>query len=127
MYQDTTKLKTVLDEAKRLNEIGGDWDRRNRLKVYEALYLLAVRDVKTAASLFLDCVATFTCTELITYTRFIFLTLVTNIITLSRTELKKKIIVDPQVITVIRELPAAQKLVWSIYNCNYKAYFDGVR
>lgn len=123
---DTNKLKAVLDEAKRLNEIGGDWDRRNRLKVYEALYLLAVRDVKGAAGLLLDCVATFTCTELISYTRFMFLTLVTNVITLSRTDLHKKIIVDPQVITVIRELPAAQKLVWSIYNCDYKSFFGGI-
>lgn len=115
-----------MDEAKRLNETGGDWDRRNRLKVYEALYLLATRDVKGAAGLLLDCVATFTCTELITYTRFMFLTLVTNVITLSRTDLRKKIIVDPQVISVIRELPAAQKLVWSIYNCKYQDFFDGV-
>lgn len=30
---DTSKLKGTLSEAKRLNDIGGDWDRRNRLKV----------------------------------------------------------------------------------------------
>eukprot|EP01033_Poteriospumella_lacustris_P002597 gene2597-1890_t len=123
---DTNALKKTIDEAKKLNETGGDWDRRNRLKVYEALYLLAARDVKGAAALLLDCVATFTCTELITYTQFIFLTLVTTVITLSRTDLRKKIIVDPQVISVIRELPAAQKLVWSIYNCKYQDFFDGI-
>lgn len=82
--------------------------------------------MKGAAALLLDCVATFTCTELITYTQFMFLTLVTTVITLSRTDLRKKIIVDPQVISVIRELPAAQKLVWSIYNCKYQDFFDGV-
>lgn len=31
--QDTAQLKECVAEAKRLNETGGDWDRRNRLKV----------------------------------------------------------------------------------------------
>lgn len=43
---DTALLKDLVAEAKKLNEIGGDWDRRNRLKVYEAYYLLTVRDLK---------------------------------------------------------------------------------
>lgn len=44
--QDTALLKDLVAEAKRLNDLGGDWDRRNRLKVYEAYYLLTVRDLK---------------------------------------------------------------------------------
>jgi 26S proteasome regulatory subunit N7 len=120
-------LKKVIDEAKRLNDVGGDWDRRNRLKVYEAYYLLSVREVKSAASLFLDCIATFTCTELCSYSQFIFMTLVTNVITLDRNALRKKIILDPQVITMIRDLPSAQLLVHSIYNCDYQSFFKGVR
>jgi hypothetical protein len=31
--QDTVKLKDFVTEAKKLNDAGGDWDRRNRLKV----------------------------------------------------------------------------------------------
>lgn len=44
--QDTAQLKEFVAEAKKLNETGGDWDRRNRLKVYEAYYLLTIRDLK---------------------------------------------------------------------------------
>jgi 26S proteasome subunit RPN7 len=40
--------------------------------VYEAFYLITVRDITGAAALLLDCVATFTCTELCTYEQFIF-------------------------------------------------------
>lgn len=43
-----------------------------RLKVYEALYLVSARDIKGAAALLLQCVATFTCTELCSYQEFIF-------------------------------------------------------
>ena len=46
LLQDTDKLKTLIADAKRLNDAGGDWDRRNRLKVYEALYLIICRDLK---------------------------------------------------------------------------------
>lgn len=50
-------------------EEGGDWDRRNRLKVYEGVYCMAVRDFKKAANLFLDTISTFTSYELMDYTR----------------------------------------------------------
>lgn len=46
---------------------GGDWDRRNRLKIYEAMYLITNRSFKKAADLLLDCIATFTCVELTSY------------------------------------------------------------
>merc|ERR1712170_58796 len=34
---------------RKLIDDGGDWDRRNRLKVYEGLYKLTIRDFKNAA------------------------------------------------------------------------------
>jgi hypothetical protein len=39
----------------------------------------------------LDCVATFTCTELCTYKQFMFYTLLTSLIALDRTTLRKKV------------------------------------
>lgn len=38
MAQDTVKLKDFVAEAKKLNDAGGDWDRRNRLKVRRSRY-----------------------------------------------------------------------------------------
>lgn len=57
---DWREVKEGLKKAKELVTEGGDWERKNRLKVYEALFLLAVRDIKKAAQLFLDSIATFT-------------------------------------------------------------------
>jgi 26S proteasome regulatory subunit N7 len=78
-------------------EVGGDWDRRNRLKTYEALYLIISRDIRGAAKLLLDCVATFTAVELFSYERFMFYAVVTAIMSLSRTDMKSKIVKNPQV------------------------------
>lgn len=124
--QDIPKLKATITEAKRLNDLGGDWDRRNRLKVYEALYLLLTRDVKEASKLLLECVATFTCTELCSYKDFMFYALITSVVTLNRTDLRKKVINDPHVITIIRELPNPKKLVNTVYNCDYKGFFAAI-
>merc|ERR1719328_859865 len=51
-WLDHSLVKANLDKATTLMEEGGDWDRRNRLKVYEGLYALAVRDFDRSAKLF---------------------------------------------------------------------------
>ena len=70
-FDDLTVVKNEIDRAKALLEQGGDWERRNRLKVYEALFLLRIRDLKKASALLLDSIATFTATELLPYNQFI--------------------------------------------------------
>jgi len=37
-----------------------------------------------------------------------------------------QVIVDPNVISIFRELPQADTLVNSIYSCDYKKFFEGV-
>jgi len=75
----------------RLIDEGGDWDRRNRLKVYRGTYCMAVRDFKQAASLFLDTVATFTSYELMDYKAFVTYTVFCSMIALSRPDLREKV------------------------------------
>lgn len=52
-YGDVETAKTKIDLARRLNDEGGDWDRRNRLKIYEAVYFMHVRDFAKSAELLL--------------------------------------------------------------------------
>lgn len=65
-------------------EEGGDWEKKNKLKVYEGIYKMMVRDFKGASDLFLDSVATFTCTELLEYKDFIFYTVICSMMTQNR-------------------------------------------
>lgn len=74
-----------------LFEEGGDWERKNRLKVYEGLYCMSTRNFKKAADLFLDSISTFTTYELFPYDTFIFYTVLTSIISLDRVSLKQKV------------------------------------
>jgi 26S proteasome regulatory subunit N7 len=56
------KVKDNIDECHRLLEKGGDWERKNRLKVYEGIYKLIIRDFTGAAKLFVDVLPTFNAT-----------------------------------------------------------------
>lgn len=53
-------VRESIEKCKRLFEEGGDWERKNRLKVYESLYFMSTRSFKMSADLFLDSIATFT-------------------------------------------------------------------
>ena len=60
-------------------------------QVFEALYSILTRDLRKAATLLMDCVATFSSTEICSYPQFMFYAIVTNLLTLPRIELKKKV------------------------------------
>lgn len=72
-------------------EEGGDWDRRNRFKVYEGLFELSIRNFEKAAKNFLDTVATFTSQELIDFNRFVTYAVLAAMLELKRNELKLKV------------------------------------
>jgi 26S proteasome regulatory subunit N7 len=59
-YGDWRAVKGRLAAAAELAESGGDWERRNRLKMYQAATALATRDTAGAAGLLVDGVSTFT-------------------------------------------------------------------
>ena len=87
----------------------------------------SVGRLSQAAKLLLDCIATFTCVELCSYKTFMLYALLTNLICLDRNQLRKKLVQDPHVITAVRELPAAQRLLHGIYHCDYQQFFSAVR
>lgn len=129
-YGDAGLTSQSIEQARALIEKGGDWDRRNRLKVYEGLHLLSVRDFKRGGQLFLDALPTFTATELITFHDFVGLTVLSNLLRLGwegkRAELRKKIIDSPEVLQVIDDMPQLKLLVNSLYNAEYGAFFKAL-
>nr|KJB51170.1 hypothetical protein B456_008G204800 [Gossypium raimondii] len=122
-YMDFDLISKSIDTAKNLFEKGGDWERKNRLKVYEGLYCMSTRNFKKAANLFLDSISTFTTYELFPYDTFIFYTVLTSIISLDRVSLKQKVVDAPEILTVIGKIPHLSEFLNSLYNCQYKSFF----
>ena len=60
---------------------GADWDKKNKLKIFEGVYCMMIRDFKKTADLFVSSVATFTATEVMEFNDFVFYTVVLAILT----------------------------------------------
>jgi 26S proteasome regulatory subunit N7 len=89
-YMDQDLVERNLEKAKTLVDEGGDWDRRNRMKVYQGLRAMSIRDFKSAADLFLETVATFTSYELMDYQKFVTYTVICCLFALERPKLREK-------------------------------------
>jgi len=125
-HHDIPLLRANITKAKSLVEKGGDWERRNLLHVYEAIYLLILREFKDASTLLLDSIATFTCYALFDYNTFIFYTVLTSLVSLDRVTLRDKVIKSPEVFSVIGDIPNLKTLLFSLYECQYQQFFTAL-
>ena len=117
-------LKEYLQKIKDLLKDGGDWEKRNRLKVYEGLYLILTKNFEQAGKNFLDALMTFTSYELFDFKTFVFYTAVINIISVDRKDLKEKIIDNSDVLSCINEIPHLQKFLNTFYEGEYAQFFQ---
>jgi len=122
-FGDHAVITENLAEAEKLIEEGGDWDRRNRLKVYRGMHLASIRQFERAGELLLDALSTFTAVELISYNEFVALTIIVNTLTLKRVDLKKKLISAPEVISALPDLPVLADFTSNLYKCHYEKFF----
>lgn len=100
-YGDKVLVKKHVDRAKTLVDSGGDWDRRNRLKAYEGLYLLTVRSYNLAAPLLLDSLSTFTSYELCTYSNLVVYSVLAGSVSLKRVDFKSKVVDAPEIKAIL--------------------------
>lgn len=116
--------------AKGLNEKGGDWDRRNRLKVYEGVLCIVSRDFANASAALLDAISTFTATELMSYEQFMFYAVLVALKTLPRAKLKKSVIDSPDVIAVLARDTVGgadlSELLAAFYDGRYAAFLQAL-
>lgn len=85
---------------------------------------MLIKDFKSAADLLVSSIATFTCTELLDYKKFIFYAVVMALVTHDRKKLKKDIINCSDVLAVYRDIPHLKQFVESYYNCEYRLFFE---
>ncbi|KAJ6249209.1 26s proteasome non-atpase regulatory subunit 6 [Anaeramoeba flamelloides] len=122
-FDDISIVETNLSSAKLILKKSSDWERKNRIKVYEGYHCLKLRQFKKAANFFLDSIATFTANELFDYTKFVYYSVLSSIVSFPRTDLKKKVIDAPEILTAIEEVPHLSELLNSLYNCQYKDFY----
>ncbi|KAG0651593.1 putative 26S proteasome regulatory subunit rpn7 [Hyphodiscus hymeniophilus] len=100
-YGDKVLVRKQVERAKTLVESGGDWDRRNRLKAYQGLYLLTVRSYNLAAPLLLDSLSTFTSYELCSYSSLVVYSVLAGSVSLKRVDFKSKVVDAPEIKAIL--------------------------
>jgi len=121
-FEDMELAKREIDRAKTELGKGGDWERRNKLKVYEGMYLMATRNWKDAATLFLNVMPTFTAVELVEFKDFIFYTVIMTMVALDRPTLREKLVSSPEVLSAIKETPHLKEFMDSYFYCRYQDF-----
>ena len=117
-------LKEYLSKCKELlKDEGGDWEKKNRFKVYEGLNFILNKNFKDAGKNFLDALMTFTSYELFDFKTFVFYTAIVNIITVDRKTLKERIIDNSDVLSCINDIPHLQKFLNTFYEGEYSEFF----
>jgi 26S proteasome regulatory subunit N7 len=113
----------------RLIDAGGDWDRRNRLKAYNGIYLISIRSFAPAADLLLDVLSTFTSTELMPFEDVVKYAVIAGTISLARVDLKTKVIDSPEVLQILPGHPVLEpldRLMNCLYVREYNTYFHAL-
>ncbi|GMT24212.1 hypothetical protein PFISCL1PPCAC_15509, partial [Pristionchus fissidentatus] len=131
-HLDHKLINDNMAKAKELMEQGGDWERKNRLRSYEALHKMSIRDFSGAASLFLEAVPTFGSYELMSYEQLVFYTVITSLMALERPDLRKKVVrcneVQEQLTGggVNGGLVLIRQYLNSYYDCHYDTFFQSM-
>eukprot|EP00736_Rhodelphis_marinus_P005936 Rmarinus@m.17589 len=125
-YEDFSLVGEYVDKAKALIEKGGDWERRNRLKVYEGYYLMCARKFKQAAALLIEALPTFTATEMCEFKSLVLYAVLLSMVALNRPDLKKQVVNSSDVLSCIRETPHLEDYLTSLYECRYGDFMQAL-
>jgi len=123
-FDDKDLAKKEIDRAKVELGKGGDWERRNKLKVYEGIFLMMSRQWKDAAQLFLKVMPTFTATEVVEFKDFIFYSVILTLVALDRPTIRSELVTSPDVLGSIKETPHLQDFMESYFYCRYTSFME---
>jgi 26S proteasome regulatory subunit N7 len=118
--EDRRLMRRELARARDLLAKGSDWERRNRLRVYDALHRMYCEgEWLEASEAFLDGLATFTATELLSFPQFVFYAVVCCLATRERPVLQERVASSPEVLQVIDNYPAVRDCLNAFVSCDY--------
>lgn len=113
----------LFPKCQALNKEDGDWEKKNKLNIYEGIIMLLHRDFKSAASLFISVINTFNAEEIMPFATLVTYSSLLGIISLKRSEFKEKVINSSEVLGVYLENQLLSEFIDSIYTGKYYRVF----
>lgn len=71
----------------------------------------------------MESISTFSSPEIISYKELVRYTVLLCMISIKRSDFKKKIVHSPEILTCIREISNVKSLMESFYKCDYRQFF----
>eukprot|EP00919_Chromeraceae_sp_WS-2016_P025642 GHVR01060599.1.p1 GENE.GHVR01060599.1~~GHVR01060599.1.p1 ORF type:complete len:318 (+),score=52.61 GHVR01060599.1:3-956(+) len=123
---DITLMQKQVLRAKEQLDKGGDWERKNKLLLYEGVVLMLSRNFKAAAHKFIGALDTFTALEMFSFKTCITYTVLTAMAACERPELKKSVASSPEVLHCLDSMPILKSFLLSFVNCDYKLFMSSL-
>lgn len=124
---DVREMGAAVRKAHSLVDRGGDWRSRNKLKAYEAVYCLSVREYARAADLFVDCVSTFESYELLDFGTVVQYCVLACMIALARHQLQLTLQKQGATVQALRcQFPRLREFVESLHECRYADFVSSL-
>jgi len=121
--RDLDFVKSEIKKAKNLLEKGGDWERRNKLKIYEGMLLVMSGKLEDASHFLVNGLSTFSATELLDFDKFVFYTVCLAIIAESRENYRSLVIESPEVHKLSTEDESFKNFATSFYEGRFRDGF----
>lgn len=110
-------LKESIELAEDVYSRGCDWDRRNKYKVYKAIFCLMKMKFKDAAVLLSETLPSFESPELTSYSKAVTYMVFCGLLTFSRRDISGKILESSEVLSSNEKL--GLELTRSLFDCVY--------
>jgi 26S proteasome regulatory subunit N7 len=123
-----TKNKKLLEENVNLAndccEMGCDWDRRNKFKIYKAIYHLSKGSFKESGQFFSESLPSFEKNEVIDFKNAVEYLIFCGLLTFERVNIKKHLLDCPEVLEIGNK--ESIELIRSMYECNYYEFLPNL-
>ena len=100
-----------------------DWEKKNKLAIYEGISFILKREIVRAAEILLGCVNTFNSPEIMSFKELVKYAVLLGLLSLSRKEIREKIIQNSEILSVLNENRLLRDFTSSIYESKHNQFF----
>lgn len=122
--RDFEMYEKTLDVCRKLTDDSLDWEKKNKLAIYESIHKILKRQMEEAATTLIACVDTFNSPEIMSFKELVAYAVVLGVLWLPRKDIREKIMQNPEINSVLKEFPVLNDFRNAVFNMNYLKFFE---
>lgn len=118
------QFEKSLDDCRKLTDESLDWEKKNKLAIYNGIHQILKRQMADAATCLIACVDTFNSQEIMSFKELVKYAVILGILELPRKDVREKLVQNAEINSVLNETPLLKKFVQTIYGMQYRQFFS---